>query len=139
MHLFKVHFSYGFCLLSMQEDNKLFLCCVSVALFNFLNGDRTMKTKLVYYLGCLRRFPIKSPVRTACQSEISGNLKSLFSLLFCYLCLYFCLRRAQFIKYLRVSSREGIPGNSWRMGWRECAVRLSKSRPYFRPIPIRQM
>ena len=24
-------------------------------------------------------------------SEISGNLKLLFSLLFCYLCLYFCL------------------------------------------------
>ena len=37
MHLFKVHFSYGFCLFSLQEDNKLlFVLLFTLYLFMFL-------------------------------------------------------------------------------------------------------
>jgi len=124
----------------MQEDNKLFFVLCFSCTFEFVER-RSDHENLIGFItraayGGFRLNPWK---RTACPSKISGNLKSLFSLLFCYICLYFCLRRAQFIKYPRFSSREGISGNSWRMGWGECAGRFSKSLPYFRPIPIRQM
>ena len=40
-------------------------------------------TRRLEYLNC------NDFLTAACLYEISGNLKSLFSLLFCYLCLYF--------------------------------------------------
>ena len=79
--------------------------CLFFFIFLFFSSYRTISfvwivSHLVFYITFASNFQRllvvysilhNCPVTAACLSEISGNLKSLFSLLFCYLCLYFRL------------------------------------------------
>ena len=65
-----------------------FLCCVSVALFNFLNGDQTMKLNWVYYLGCLRRFPAPEKGRLVSPKYREPQVAFLFQAVLLFMSIF---------------------------------------------------